>query len=152
MTLQVASNLPPIQFTVSEHKRCNDSPATMVLKGGMDFAGLFLITPQIAKSVKAIRMHFCTFACLMTKAIHLELFSIDRTHGTTGSLITLSGERKQKGVEVRRNLLSVFTLESKRNLHAWTNKLAELFKEADRNDGRPSQLRGDWMSTPLVES
>ncbi|GFW84986.1 hypothetical protein TNCV_1612351 [Trichonephila clavipes] len=79
-------------------------------------------------------------------------FPISHAHGPTWSLITLSAERKQKRVASRRNLLSVFTLESKRNLHASATKLAELFKEADRNDGRPSQLRRDWMSTPLVEA
>ncbi|GFS43533.1 uncharacterized protein NPIL_657291 [Nephila pilipes] len=45
------------------------------LKGGMDFAGPFLITLRSGRGVKAIKMHVCIFACFKTKAIHLELES-----------------------------------------------------------------------------
>ncbi|GFS36282.1 uncharacterized protein NPIL_664201 [Nephila pilipes] len=51
------------------------NPGRAFLKGGMDFAGPFLITPRRGRAVKAIKVHICVFVCFTTKAVHLELAS-----------------------------------------------------------------------------
>ncbi|GFU34437.1 uncharacterized protein NPIL_251381 [Nephila pilipes] len=37
------------------------NPGRAFLKGGMDFAGTFLITPRRGRGVKTIKMHICVF-------------------------------------------------------------------------------------------
>ncbi|GFT98742.1 uncharacterized protein NPIL_222921, partial [Nephila pilipes] len=62
---QIMANLPAARVNLER----------AFLKGGMDFAEPFLITPRRGRGIKAIKMHVCVFVCFTTKAIHLELAS-----------------------------------------------------------------------------
>ncbi|GBM14889.1 hypothetical protein AVEN_28611-1 [Araneus ventricosus] len=50
-------------------------PGRAFLRSGTDFCGPFLVNPRHGRCIKSMKMYVCIFACLITKALHIELVS-----------------------------------------------------------------------------
>lgn len=75
--------------------RSRVTPARPFLHTGIDYAGPFSVKVYNLRSMRFVKVYFCTFICLVTKAVHLEVVT-DLT--TEAFIATLSRFVSRRGL------------------------------------------------------